>query len=67
MHEELTSRRTTVIFVVLTVINLFLLTTHLNIYIRAAKNILWYLAHPTAASAERCDGNSGEDRPNAIR
>lgn len=51
MHEELTSRRTTVIFVVLTVINLFLLTTHLNIYIRAAKNILWYLAHPTAAVA----------------
>ncbi len=51
MNEEFSSRRTNLLFVVLTVINLFLLTTHLNVYIRFAKNILFYLLNPTTAVA----------------
>ncbi|MGA2090711.1 MAG: hypothetical protein ABSH12_04530, partial [Endomicrobiales bacterium] len=51
MDEELTSRRSNVLFVALTVINLILLTTHLNVYIRLAKNILFYLLNPTTVVA----------------
>jgi rod shape-determining protein MreC len=51
MDEEFSSRHANVLFVVLTVINLFLLTTHLNVYIRLTKNVLFYLLNPTTVVA----------------
>lgn len=60
MDEELTSRRSNLLFAVLTVVNLFLLTTHLNVYILVAKNVLFYLLHPTTAMSAQVLESSRE-------
>ena len=60
MQEEfLSTRRSNLIFIFLIVINLFFLTSHLNVYIRTIRYFLYYIVSPTSSVAEKVIESGG--------
>ncbi|MCX5782321.1 MAG: rod shape-determining protein MreC [Elusimicrobia bacterium] len=60
MQEEyLPSRRSNLIFILLITINLFFLTSHLNVYVKTLKYFLYYIFNPSPSVAEKVVESSG--------
>lgn len=61
MQEQISSSRgSNLIFILLLLIDLFLLTAHLNIYVKTLKNFLFYIVSPVPAAAEKVIETGGQ-------